>query len=384
MSLISRSPSPSADAMDVDAAPRHNEYLRGASHEVITVETKIKPTNVGFAMLQKLGWSEGQPLGLHPDARVDPIPFNLKNDSTGVGKISQDVRMIETTVSQRRELTSERMQKETDEQRQDREDDIARRTAVQSQIAETLRPFYCELCDKQFKNVAQYDEHTNSYAHHHKARFRDMQASVRMQPQEEIDRRKEKERRREEKELRKLAKAQGIKITKPVLATAPADVASVAAGDALVSTGGFKKAGWATAVGPGDPSTVSGVKAGWASVGDAPSAGPGLSFAVASQSTNDSVPVSAPSMFRAAGQLVGTGTAAHSSDTPSLSRGGWAPATTVATQPNSLGPPAPPAAVMQPPAQPRQTATADSESQSRSSASRSSWQNFKQKSGRRR
>ena len=54
-------------------------------------------------------------------ARVDPIPFNLKQDLTGVGKISQDVRMIETTVSQRRELTSERMRKETLEERESRE-----------------------------------------------------------------------------------------------------------------------------------------------------------------------------------------------------------------------------------------------------------------------
>ena len=57
----------------------------------------------------------------YPLARVGPIPFNLKQDLTGVGKISQDVRMIETTVSQRRELTSERMRKETVEERESRE-----------------------------------------------------------------------------------------------------------------------------------------------------------------------------------------------------------------------------------------------------------------------
>ena len=72
------------------------------------------------------------------------------------------------------------------------------------EIAETLKAFYCALCDKQFKNVAQYDEHTNSYAHHHKARFRDMQAAQRASSntREEVDKRKEKERKREEKELR--------------------------------------------------------------------------------------------------------------------------------------------------------------------------------------
>jgi hypothetical protein len=123
--------------MEID---KYDEYVRGAPREVITVETKIKSTNKGFAMLAKLGWSEGQPLGLSedgkqsylcmlakrmtarfPTGRVDPIPFQVKNDLTGLGKNNQDFRMIETTVSQRREMDSERQRKETEDQRKSRE-----------------------------------------------------------------------------------------------------------------------------------------------------------------------------------------------------------------------------------------------------------------------
>jgi hypothetical protein len=53
--------------------------------------------------------------------RVDPVPFQIKRDLTGLGKTNQDVRMIETTVSQRRGLDSERQQKETEDQRRARE-----------------------------------------------------------------------------------------------------------------------------------------------------------------------------------------------------------------------------------------------------------------------
>ena len=53
--------------------------------------------------------------------RVDPIPFSVKNDMTGLGKISQDYAMIESTVSQRRNLDSERMRFETADQRKARE-----------------------------------------------------------------------------------------------------------------------------------------------------------------------------------------------------------------------------------------------------------------------
>ncbi|KAI0724348.1 hypothetical protein C8T65DRAFT_704233 [Cerioporus squamosus] len=247
VSLVSRSPSPPPpDAMDVD---KYDEYYKQRpAREVITVETKIQSTNVGFSMLAKMGWVEGSPLGLSGDGRVDPVPFYVKNDLTGLGKATQDVRMIESTVSTRRGLDSERQTKETEEQRRQREDAVARRAAVQSEISSVLRPFYCEVCEKQFQNVAQYDEHTNSYAHHHKVRFRDMQAAQRASrnTEEEVNKRKEKERKREEKELRKIAKAAGVKMTKPpgaVVAPAPA-VGAARAGEP--QTSGFKKSGWAT------------------------------------------------------------------------------------------------------------------------------------------
>ncbi|KAG2023788.1 hypothetical protein CC2G_001403 [Coprinopsis cinerea AmutBmut pab1-1] len=294
ISIVSRTPSPPPpDAMDVD---KYDEYVRRPVREVVTVDTKIRPDNRGFAMLMKMGWSEGQPLGLSEGARVDPIPFQLKNDSTGIGKVTRDVEMIETTVSQRRELDSERQQKETEDQRRIREEAAARKAAVESEISQTLKPFYCSLCDKQFKNVSQYDEHTNSYAHHHKARLRDMQANARPVSQEEIDKRKEKERKREEKELRKMAKAAGIKMPKSSAAQptasssslAPVTVPNLAPSSALgtpiqkggwatvsggtVAQGGFKKTGWA-AVGSAssDPAPQRPSSSGWAPASVAPS-----------------------------------------------------------------------------------------------------------------
>ncbi len=70
--------------------------------------------------------------------------------------------MIDATVAQRRDLTSERQTRETDEQRQTREDAVAKQAAIRTEITGVLKPFYCELCDKQYLNVGQYDEHCNS------------------------------------------------------------------------------------------------------------------------------------------------------------------------------------------------------------------------------
>lgn len=50
--------------MDTD---KYDEYVRGAAREVVTVNTRIKSSNKGFAMLASMGWVEGQPLGLSGD-----------------------------------------------------------------------------------------------------------------------------------------------------------------------------------------------------------------------------------------------------------------------------------------------------------------------------
>jgi hypothetical protein len=123
--------------MDVDQ--KYDEHIRKPAREVITVDTKIKPSNKGFALLTKLGWREGQAVGLSADGmqriptlhfsylitsllgRTEPVPFYVKSDLTGLGKTSMDFQMIETIVSQRRELDSERQRRETEEQRKLRE-----------------------------------------------------------------------------------------------------------------------------------------------------------------------------------------------------------------------------------------------------------------------
>ncbi|KAH9487145.1 G patch domain-containing protein 8 [Psilocybe cubensis] len=362
VSLVSRSPSPvPQDAMDVDDSHLHkyDEYIRGPAREVITVETKIKPTNKGFALLSKFGWVEGQPVGLSGEGRTEPIPFHIKSDLTGLGKTSQDVRMIEETVSQRRELDSERQQKESEEQRKLREDSVARKTALESEISSTLRPFYCTLCDKQFKNVAQYDEHTNSYAHHHKARFKDMQASARLKPKEEVDKRKEKERKREEKELRKIAAANGIKMPKP--AATPAAMALVAqpspsAGpnatannmdiDGIPISTDSKRSNWASFSGDSHQGSSQGSaggsnggfsKSGWATVG-----GPSSNSSTAA-SSRFGPPTESHLFGLSVSQPAGEQTSTRSGHNPTFRNAGWTSLDTGNSQSQPPRPPPPPA-----------------------------------------
>jgi hypothetical protein len=86
ISLVSRSPSPENEDMDVDPEDnisKYDEYIRKPTRETITVDTKIKPSNKGFALLAKMGWSEGQPLGLSGDG-ASPIDIDIPNQSYNV------------------------------------------------------------------------------------------------------------------------------------------------------------------------------------------------------------------------------------------------------------------------------------------------------------
>ncbi|CAE6429474.1 unnamed protein product [Rhizoctonia solani] len=211
ISIVSRSPSPPPRNDKEEDISVYDQYIRGPVREPVTVDTKISSTNKGFGMLAKMGWKEGEGLGASGQGRKDPIPFLVKLDALGLGRSTYDERIIESTVSQRRELDSERMIKETEEQRRIREEAVAAKEQIQTIVKDTLRSFYCTDCEKQYKNVAQFDEHVRSYAHTHVVRMKEQQATARQRQSGESATRKAKEKKREEKEMKKMAAAAGIK-----------------------------------------------------------------------------------------------------------------------------------------------------------------------------
>jgi Zinc-finger double-stranded RNA-binding len=168
---------------------------------------------------------------------------------------------------------------------------VAKQAAIKTEVTAVLKPFYCDLCDKQYQTVAQYDEHCNSvriwaissewilrllqYAHHHKIREKDLRAAARV-GKDSTSVRQEKERKREEKELRKMAKLHGIKLATPSQ-TAPL----AATATATVTAGGWGSTGFSSLAPAAPIATVTtsnaskGFKSGvWASVGSASSLPP--------------------------------------------------------------------------------------------------------------
>lgn len=71
MSIVSRSPSPVSDKdVEIKDSNLYDEHVRRPAREVITVETRIKSTNKGFALLAKMGWTEGTPLGVSGEGKL--------------------------------------------------------------------------------------------------------------------------------------------------------------------------------------------------------------------------------------------------------------------------------------------------------------------------
>ncbi|XP_018322835.1 angiogenic factor with G patch and FHA domains 1 isoform X1 [Agrilus planipennis] len=66
----------------------HNEYEKT---EVASVEQSIKPNNIGFKMLSKMGWSEGQALGKEGSGISEPIQPKANFNSAGLGSSQSEI-----------------------------------------------------------------------------------------------------------------------------------------------------------------------------------------------------------------------------------------------------------------------------------------------------
>ncbi|GAA97190.1 uncharacterized protein L969DRAFT_14713 [Mixia osmundae IAM 14324] len=238
-SIVSRSPSPETAHSSTHAGKRR------AVTPDYGQQLPIKADNVGQRLLERMGWQAGQGLGLNGQGRIEPIQVVYKADLMGLGKVELERDMLDNASLRQRTLDSIKLARETDEQRAAREARVAREAAVKAEIVSAIEKFHCQLCDKAYVNVRQYDEHLNSYDHHHKKRFLELKAESRAAAavSGQLDKRKEKERKREEREFARLAQAAGVMQSQPVqpIRAIATENAMTAAAPAQKSSGGFKR-----------------------------------------------------------------------------------------------------------------------------------------------
>eukprot|EP00038_Savillea_parva_P010759 m.192574 g.192574 ORF g.192574 m.192574 type:complete len:516 (-) comp18678_c0_seq1:80-1627(-) len=226
--------------------PRRYGDLDTNSFATITTETPLDATNTGFQMLLKMGWKTGRGLGLRGQGRVDPVPVAQAYDRLGLGKMDADLDMAKETTESRRLLDSERLQQVDEATAEELEAKwraaAEKKATIASDLKEVNSVFFCDVCRKQYKTPAEYDNHLSSYDHHHTKRLKDLRERDRKQ--KNLGGNKKKEQRKAAREMERISQLANLKAD---VKQAPVPAASVPApqqpaqGPAAVHT---TKAGW--------------------------------------------------------------------------------------------------------------------------------------------
>lgn len=165
-----------------------------------SADDTIKESNVGYQLLQKMGWKEEKGLGKSEAGITVPIEPTVYEHNGGVGIEEQD-EAIAAVTKDRKKLDIEIEQSETEVQQ--RKEIADRNDQIEADIKNMHKEFYCELCDKQYTNVKEMSVHLSSYDHHHKKRFKEMKESQKRHSDDaDGEQRKKKEARRAAKEVR--------------------------------------------------------------------------------------------------------------------------------------------------------------------------------------
>ena len=98
---------------------------------------------------------------------------------------------------------------------------VQKKEEITLEVKEIVSIFRCEICDKQYSTDAQFQEHLNSYDHHHTKRFDDYrkEEQARRSGGTSAEERQRKEQRRMEKEM--AARAEAIRAAAAARESAP-------------------------------------------------------------------------------------------------------------------------------------------------------------------
>eukprot|EP01097_Dermamoeba_algensis_P001510 TRINITY_DN1569_c0_g1_i2.p1 TRINITY_DN1569_c0_g1~~TRINITY_DN1569_c0_g1_i2.p1 ORF type:complete len:160 (+),score=37.81 TRINITY_DN1569_c0_g1_i2:98-577(+) len=150
-------------------------------------------------LLKKMGWKDNTGLGRDGSGIVDPIRLEANIFNFGLGKKAEVDHYTNSENVKRKLLEAEKDETEVEKVR--REEKAEKIESIKQELAEIKKSFYCELCNKQYKMISEYETHLSSYDHNHKKRFTEMSKMDGAKRKEERMKREEKQREKEMKQL---------------------------------------------------------------------------------------------------------------------------------------------------------------------------------------
>ncbi|KAI4364635.1 hypothetical protein MLD38_020699 [Melastoma candidum] len=185
---------------------RPTENVDLGNVEQASLDTMLTSSNIGFRLLQKMGWS-GKGLGKDEQGITEPIKSDMREPKLGIGKQEEDDYFTSEENIQRKKLDIEL--EETEEAMKKREVIAEREQKIQTEVKEIRKVFYCDLCNKQYKLAMEFEAHLSSYDHNHRKRFKEMRE---MHGASSRDDRQKREQQRLERDMAKIADAHKQKL----------------------------------------------------------------------------------------------------------------------------------------------------------------------------
>mmetsp|Transcript_11243 Transcript_11243/g.15542 ORF Transcript_11243/g.15542 Transcript_11243/m.15542 type:complete len:368 (+) Transcript_11243:75-1178(+) len=180
------------------------ENLNTDGMEVVTMDKPISQSNIGYKLLQKMGWKENTAIGRSGDGIIDPVRLPSNLGKLGLGKFEEDTYYAETV--KKPEMEAIKIAHETADEAKRREDKVEREKQIKEELKEINRVFYCELCNKQYKLITEYENHLSSYDHNHKKRLAELKQMERKLHKGNPDDKAKREQLRAQKELENVMK----------------------------------------------------------------------------------------------------------------------------------------------------------------------------------
>ncbi|TPX33239.1 hypothetical protein SmJEL517_g03865 [Synchytrium microbalum] len=195
--------------------PVGNDYEQ-EEEESASLTRPLSKSNKGFEMMKKMGYIEGKGLGSQAQGRLEPVAIDKKLDTQGLGRAEEVYAIHSASTAKRKALETELIASETDQEKEIRELLALKKQRIQDDVQEINKPFYCDLCEKQYRKIQDYDAHLTSYDHNHTKRLKEMKEMSRKGiipgTRNGADKKQQREREREEREVKKLMDAANTSI----------------------------------------------------------------------------------------------------------------------------------------------------------------------------
>uniref|UniRef100_A0A7S2H4X4 G-patch domain-containing protein n=1 Tax=Octactis speculum TaxID=3111310 RepID=A0A7S2H4X4_9STRA len=176
-----------------------------------SAEVPIPQSNRGYKLLLKMGWKEGQGMGSADQGIKAPVTVTPNDTQLGLGKARQYDSIVEETA---RETGEKRRRLEEDENiTLLKKEKMVRTAEIKQAVKEELKEFWCHWCNKQYKNIAEWHVHLQSWGHVHSRNMKELRekdAQRRNSSMGSAEEKRRKEAKREERALAKRMQAAGV------------------------------------------------------------------------------------------------------------------------------------------------------------------------------